>query len=111
MVFIKYMGMVVVDSKNLFNVKSGIKSLGDIFIVEYDNFKFGFCGFKEFGKSMGGIPLLVSIDRNNLIAYVFEKTHNDFPKGKLCSYICDTLVENDYSLVSIRENLESGKCL
>lgn len=109
--FIKYMGMVVVDIKKSFNIKDGIKSLGDIFIIEYDNFKFGFCGFKEFGKSMGGLPLLVSIDRDKLIAYVFEKTHNDFPKGKLCSYICDTLVENDYSIIEIREKLEYGKCL
>ena len=67
----KYHDTLIFDSKNLFDRKIGIQSLGNLDYFDYGDRRLAFSGFERFDKLMNTSPFFISLDRYEGIAYIF----------------------------------------
>ena len=104
----KYLGVVIVDSKKVFDSSVGIKSLGDVIFVEYGDYNFGFSGFKRLNSKMEKYPLLLSINKEEKTAYLFCFI-KDVKTAMMVKRIKHTLITNDFTVKPIRKELEELK--
>lgn len=107
---IKYMDTIIVDSKDLFTSFGGIKSLGSLIHIEYEDFRFAFSGFQKLGGKLGGIPILISMDRKKGVVYIFKYIENNRNQRRLWSFIYDYLKKEKYSIIELRLLLEEKQC-
>lgn len=103
----RHMGTVVVDSKDIFSKTQSIASLGDMVWLEYENFNLAFSGFVRFGDSFGGIPILLSLDKEKKKALMFAYSKNNPVQRRLIVRIHEKLNLMGYEVTPIRLEVES----
>ena len=101
----KYHGTLIFDSKKVFNKNMGIRSLEPLTYMIHEDKNIAFSGFVKIGKSLATIPIMLSLDRELGIAYLFDG-EGGYVFNKFLINMLSLLKYYGYEIRSIKEDIK-----